>query len=260
VQIAALDEGKAYAFRENPRRRGTPVLKVKVVAKVGRGRKVKIRYEDGPHPGLEEYVDATKVIVPWGGRARFLKDEERMLRLEEHARQHRDPAIEEAVGTVLASSGEPSAGAGQGQVSMTAIELERIAQRAGLTEPPVRLHHLGFVDNNGDIHLPLDAAVRIARAFAAAEPETVLMYIDDYEQELKVRGYQPGDRYLHNVLRQYQPGWAIARQWAGFDQDVERLEKEITRLRGLVSRAAASLRETGNEQEAHRLLRALKGR
>jgi hypothetical protein len=32
------------------------MLKVKLIAKVGRGGKVKIRFEEGPHPGLEEYV------------------------------------------------------------------------------------------------------------------------------------------------------------------------------------------------------------
>jgi hypothetical protein len=32
----------------------------------------------------------------------------------------------------------------------------------------------------------------------------------------------------------YLPGFAIARQWAGFDREVEQLQKEIARLRGLV--------------------------
>jgi hypothetical protein len=86
------------------------------------------------------------------------------------------------------------------------------------------------------------------------------MYIDDHEQELRIRGYQPGDRYLHDLLRQYHPGWAIARQWAGFDQDIERLEKEIGPLKALVSRAASKLREAGREDKARRLLRALDGR
>src|SRR3712207_8669646 len=48
--------------------------------------------------------------------------------------KNRDPAHEEAVSTVLASSGEPSAGAGRGMVSMRDEEMQRIADRAGLDQ------------------------------------------------------------------------------------------------------------------------------
>jgi hypothetical protein len=108
------------------------------------------------------------------------------------------------------------------------------------------------------VHLPLHGAERLARAFAAAEPENVLMYIDDREEELRRRGDVPGVRYLHEVLRQYQPGWALARQWAGFSA-VEELQKEIARLRSLVSRAAYELKNAGAEDKSRRLLRALDG-
>jgi hypothetical protein len=107
--------------------------------------------------------------------------------------------------------------------------------------------------------LPLEGAERLARAFADAEPENVLMYIEDREEELKRRGYIPGDRYLHDLLSQYQPGWALVRQWAGFEREVEELQKEIARLRSLVSRAASELREVGAEAKGRRLLRALDG-
>jgi hypothetical protein len=49
----------------------------------------------------------------------------------------------------------------------------------------------------------------LARAIAAAERRNVLIYIDDHEEEFKRRGDVPGDRYLHAVFRQYQPGWAL---------------------------------------------------
>jgi hypothetical protein len=44
------------------------VLKVKLVEKVGRRGRVKIRYEDGPHPGLEEYINVRQLVVPCGER------------------------------------------------------------------------------------------------------------------------------------------------------------------------------------------------
>src|SRR3712207_1287012 len=173
----------------------------------------------------------------------------------------RDPAHEEAVSTVLASSGEPSAGAGRGMVSMRDEEMQRIADRAELDQRLTDLHHLAFVDRHGELHLPLEAGEVIARAFAAAEPETVHMHIDGHEEELHTSGgYAPGQRYLHNLLREYQPGWALAREWAGFEQAVEQLQKEVGRLRDLVSMAASGLKTAAADQKVRRLMRALDGR
>jgi len=44
VQGAGLEVGRSYAYRENPRGK-SEMLKVKLLAKVGRGGKVKIRFE-----------------------------------------------------------------------------------------------------------------------------------------------------------------------------------------------------------------------
>lgn len=259
MESAALEIGRLYAYRENPRAK-SEMLKVKLVAKVGRGGKVKIRFEDGPHPGLEEYVRSANLIVSWGDRRAVLRDEERSQRIDEYSQRSRsDHAIVEAVSSILASSGEPSAGAAISGLSMPEAELERIMNRAGVEGDPNALHPLAFCNRRGDIEMPLDGAEKLARAFAAAEPETVLMYLDDQESTLKHQGYRPGDHYLHDLLRQYMPGWAVARQWAGFDQEVEQLKKEIGRLRGLVSQAAYDLRDAGAESKSRRLLRALDG-
>src|SRR5438270_624981 len=94
MQTAALVEGRYYVFREKPRA-GTPMLKVKLVEKVGRRGHVKIRFEDGPHPGLEEYINVRQLVVPWGERKALLRDEERLARIEQTVK--RDLAREEAI-------------------------------------------------------------------------------------------------------------------------------------------------------------------
>jgi hypothetical protein len=90
MQGSALIEGRRYAFREK-RSAGSEMLKVKLVAKVGRRGMVKIRFEDGPHPGLEEYVRTTTIVVPWGERAAFLRNEQRHAALDADAKERRDP-------------------------------------------------------------------------------------------------------------------------------------------------------------------------
>lgn len=110
------------------------------------------------------------------------------------------------------------------------------------------------------MHLPLDAVVAVARAFAAAEPQTVIGYLDDSEEELRLKGNLPGERWYHQYLRELSPGFALARQWAGLEQESEMLRKEIARLRGLLSGAAYDLKGAGQDRKASRLLRALEGR
>ena len=255
MQTSELVEGRFYAFRI---RRSGPLEKVMLVSKVGRRGHIKIRHEEGEHPGLEEYANTRQLVVPWGEVKALLRDEERLERISETV-VGRDSARQEAISTVLAASGEPSAYCGE-WLSMPEDELQRFIDRAGLDESPTDLHPLAFKDRHGEVHVPIDGAERLARSFAAAEAENVVMYVDDQENELRLRGNVPGDRYLHDLLRQYQPGWALARQWAGFDRAVEELQKEIARLRALVSRAAYELKDAGLEDKSRRLLRALDGR
>ena len=254
-----LEIGRWYAYR-GKRRSQYPMLKIKLLDKVRRKGKIKIRFEDGPHPGLEEYISTRQLVVPWGQRHAVLRDEKRAAALDAHAAQFADPALGEAASAVLESTGEPGAGAAAAGTMMSESELQRIIDRAGLPTAPADLHPLAYRDRHGNVHLPLEATVELARAFAAAEPTTVIGYLDDQEEEMRLRGNQPGERWWHSYLREKAPGFAIARQWAGLEQEAEMLRKEIARLRSLVSRAAYDLEQAGAQGKARRLLRALEGR
>jgi hypothetical protein len=254
-----MEIGRSYALREK-RGAGQPMLKVKLLDKIGRKGKLKIRFEDGPHPGLEEYVSTRQIVCAWGQRQAVLRDEEREARFAEYARGKGDRALSEAATAVLASTGEPGAYCAETGAAMPEDELQRILDRAGMTEEPTSLHPVAYRDRIGYIHLPIDAAVAVAKSFAAAEPRTVVEYIDDEEEEMRLRGNAPGERFYHQYLRELSPGFALARQWAGLEQEAEMLRKEISRLRSLVSRAAYDLKDAGQERKSRSLLRALDGR
>jgi hypothetical protein len=254
-----LVEGRRYAFREK-RIAGSELLQVKLIEKVGRGGKLKVRFETGRHPGLEEYVSTRQLLVPWGEAKSFLQDERRQAQVAEECRRTSERVLSEAASEVLGASGERAAALGpDGYLLMPEDDLQRIMDRAGVNCRPQDLHRLGFLDCLGNVRLPFEASVSLARSFAAAEPETVLMSIDDYEEQLRAGGYAPGERYQHRQLRNHQPAFAVARQWAGLEHQTEILRKEIGRLRGLVSQAAYELRVAGKEQKARRLLRAVDG-
>jgi len=251
--------GHRYAFREK-RTVGEPFLKVKLLEVVGRGGRVKVEYEDGPHPGLTEYVHTRQLVIAWGERQAYLKDEQRHEQLKKTAAEFNDKAIATAVEAILESTGEDDACLMGDGMTISRSALQRLLDRCGIDTDPLRLHGHAFVDRFGQIHLPPQAAEVIARAFAAAEPEIVLMHLHDQEEELKARGYDPGERIYHRFLREYQPGHALARQWAGMEREAEELRKEIGRLRGLIAMAARDLKEAGAEQKSWRLQRALDSR
>jgi hypothetical protein len=237
------------------------MLKVKLIDIVGRKGKLRVRFEDGDHPGLEEYVASRQLVCAWSERKAVVRDEDGAARLEDYVRESGigARALVEATSAVLASSGEPGAAA-EAITAMNEGELQRILDRAGIKTEPADLHSMAYRDRHGMIHMPLEAAIGVAKAFAAAEPQTVTMYLDDQEQEYRLRGLQPGDRFWHDYLRELAPGFALARRWAGLEQEADALREEIARLRTLVNRAAYALRDAGEDAKARRLLRALEGR
>ena len=253
--------GKKYGWRLKPSVPG-PLCQVQVLEKIGRKGMIKIRHLGPPHEGLEEFVKTATIIVPWSEQKAFLRDEERLRLAREASAKEGDRARQEATSTILESSGENQAAVyrADGMLDVPIEVAKRLADRAGLTEPVDRLHPLSFVDRHGVLHLPYLGAERLARAFATAEPELVLREIENHELRLKSEGYEPGNRYLHELLRDYQPSYALARQWAGFDKEVEQLRKEIERLRVLVRQAVGELNTLGAERKASNIERALDGR
>jgi hypothetical protein len=189
-----MEIGRSYAYREK-RGPDVPMLKVKLLDKVGRKGKIKVRFEDGPHPGLEEYIETRQVVCAWGQRQAVIRDEQRATRLAEFTAKMYDKALCEAASAVLESSGESGAYVGAAVTAMDEDELQRILYRAGLETPPTDLHFLGYRDRHGQVHFPLDSMVMVAKAFAAAEPQTVVEYLDDREEELRIKGRQPEERW-----------------------------------------------------------------
>ena len=99
----------------------------------------------------------------------------------------------------------------------------------------------------------------MARTFASSEPETVLRYIAEVEDNLEAEGMIPGERWHHEYLRKQSPAMALARSWAGHETEVQSLRSKIERLVGMVERAAVELARAGSPPAARRLRRELRG-
>ena len=238
---------------------GTRLVEVQVVEKVDRSHRIKVRHLGGSSAGLEEYVQPGSLVVEWHEHRAFLRDEERAKLVKAASRGAPDPVRRKAVDWVLGSAGEADADGlgGSGELVAEVEAVRRIAARAAVAEPVEDLHPLAFVDRLGWLHLPYAGVEQLARNFAVAEPQTVLLHVDGLEAELRAEGHLPGGHPAHDLLRRWRPSMALARQWAGSKKELEELRTEIEHLHAICGTAVEALRRVGSETEARRVEQAL---
>lgn len=237
-----------------------PLHRVVVIEKLDRNKQVKVRHLEGEQDGMEEFVAFRNIVVLWKGRKRFLRNEEKLRTIRELS-SGADPVVREAVQAVFGAAGEHSAFVhSDGHFSADVAAVDRLVARAGVEGSWKDLDANAFVDDNGWAQLGFSAAHRLATELAKREPDTVTMDVEAREEELRASGYAMGERWQHEWLRDQRPAFALMRQWAGFSRDLDRLQKEIERLRGLAYGAALDLERAGKQREARRLQRALDGK
>jgi hypothetical protein len=264
MNYAEIEVGRVYGIREGranlPDR---PIHKVKVVAKLEEKKRPKVRYLEGEREGLEEFLRTSQFLAKWGDVKRILRDEANLERLRTVSDEGFNSVVWEAISFVVDATGEDSMytwdAHGIHRLKVEGSEIARIQKRFGL-EPLESMHPAGFVDREGMLSLPFQAAEALAMNIADKEPQAVLLFIKEHEEELLAAGYQPGMRNRHEILRRHQPAYALARQWAGLKSEAELLTREIDRLRGIMVQTIWTLKQAGAESEARRLERALDGR
>jgi hypothetical protein len=196
VLASGLAAGHDYALRAKPQ---DPRCELQKVTFLGPGRsgKAKARHRDGDLDGLEEWVATRTLVCPWAERSRFLRDESRQAALREAADRDHDPVVEDAISTVFEATSEES-----GFTRIWATDPERARRlwhRAGLPGSPDD-HPLAYTDRCGQLNLPYETALEFAQAFARAEPEPCIQYLQEWEDRLRAEGYEPGQRHSHSFL------------------------------------------------------------
>lgn len=262
MEFSEIEVGKLYGVRDKQYSFGGPVYKVKVIAKLADKKRSKVQYLEAEREGLEEFLRSRHFLGRWKDIRAILRDEERMERLRSISKDEFNPIVWEAIRFVIEAMGDsyvhPWDDVGTARLTVASKETTRIEERFDL-ESLHDIHLAAFVDRQGHLNLPFPAAEQVAKAMAEKEPQSVLLYIQREEEELLASGYEPGHRSAHEVLRQWQPAFALARQWAGLRSEAELLTKEVERLRRVVEIGVQLLKESGAESEAKRLERSLYG-
>lgn len=247
MQKEEIAIGHEYALREPPRP-GVEFQRVKVLEQVRT--KWRVRWIE-PNPGLEDFVKSVNLIVPWKERRALLRDEEAEARLARKCQEQWDGSngpVSNAVIQVLDMTGEAHLWIdNDGSLGATPDALQRVADRAGVAVPHSETH--GYVDRGGRIHEPFDVGLNLARAFAAAEPTTVLLDIEAHQQRLEIDVRDPANHFMLPLLNRYRAEWALVRQWASHDQAVAMREAEIKRLTDILWQAIWKLRRPDEDPE-----------
>lgn len=113
----------------------------------------------------------------------------------------KDP-IAEAIEQVFASCGEPDVSFDDGILSGPTDALDRIRTRAGV--PTGNKSYVAYTGRNGEVHVPIDEALEIARKLCAAEPSTVLTDVEATERDWSSRPSRTGGEYIIPLLNEYR--------------------------------------------------------
>lgn len=193
MEFKAIEASETYAVRVRVAV-GEPLLRVLVIEKIQRNHQVKVRHLDGPHAGMEEFFPQRNFIARWKEAKAFLRDEQRMTAVYNRSAEVYDRVTEETLQLICESSGETDINVHSGgRVTGGRLALERFAARSGLTPPFDALDATAFLDRYGEYHMSLIGGERLARAFAATEPDGVTLDIEAEDEKLLAQGSGPGD-------------------------------------------------------------------
>lgn len=251
---SSITPGTEYAFREKrvPR---SELQRVRIIGHV-RGNKWKAEWIE-PNPGLVHYVESGQLVATWKEHKAFLKEEDNELRLNEESARNgyrKDSPLDRAMYVVFESIADEIQYY-NGTLTGDPEALVRVRMRASLD--PNDRSTFSYVDRGGKVRLPFGEAVKIARAFCAAEPAPGLAAVESTEREWAQQARTPGEEHMVGLLNEYRAAWALIRQWAGQDAAVAEREATIQRLERLVWDAIYALQKAGLESEAARLRRAI---
>jgi hypothetical protein len=251
VDQSQIQLGTEYAYRDKPLVRGS-LEHVRVLDRV-RG-KWRIEWIE-PNAGLQEFVSSKNIVVPWKNHKRFLAEERAWQLLREESSStwpgHQDP-VDDAVILVLEATGENIWCARYGVLSGEISALNRVASRAGIE---IEIVAPSFKDSEGAVHLPFAKALKIAQSFAVAEPATVLAQVSAEESDIQRLEREYDSTEMTRLHIRSLAGWALVREWAGFDVAMSDQHKEVERLRRIIQDFELTLRRAGHEDLAKKLER-----
>jgi len=266
--------GEMWAYRERAHTLDCPVVKAEIL-QFGpkRSGKVRIRLQDGTLSGLDIWVPAVRLRVPWDETEAWLRDEEALAAAEQASEDSIGEVVFEAANVVFLAYNGPGEIMLDWPLRVSTLWItnpEAVASDLGLDLDSLLAEPLAFIDRTGEYHAPAAAGERLARLVAQKYADEVLANVAKEEHQLREEavhgkafddgpwsGHIPADRCA-KYLREREPVFTQVREWCGqpaverFDEVIG-LRAEVRRLRELVIRAAGQLEAAGHSRLARKV-------
>jgi hypothetical protein len=269
-----MEVGEMWAYRERAYTLDCPVVKAEIL-QFGprRSGKIRIRLHDGEFSGLDMWVPAVRLRVPWDETEAWLRDEKALEAAQEVSEDSIGEVVFEAANLVFFAyhgPGEVMLDWPRRASTLWITNPEAVASDLGLDLDSLLAEPLAFIDRTGEYHAPAAAGERLARLVAERYAHGVLAKVAEEEEQLRQEAVHgktfddgPWPRHIPaercaECLREREPVFAQVREWCGqpaverFDEVVA-LRAEVQRLRELVVRAAGQLEAAGHSRLAKKL-------
>jgi hypothetical protein len=161
------------------------------------------------------FIRKATIAVSWSEAKAFINDELLLLKvLKASGSQdgHAGETVANAINAVLETTGDWGWGLHSygNRVAQLPIEAaRRILRRSRLDPDPLKLDPVSFVCRDGNLNLTFEACLRLAHAFAKAESDTVLTYVDAEERDYMDNRMVKQRRYSHMLITDLgeHPSW-----------------------------------------------------
>jgi hypothetical protein len=266
--------GEMWAYRERAHTLDCAVVKAEIL-QFGpkRSGKVRIRLQGGELSGLDIWVPAVRLRVPWDETEAWLRDEKALAAARQVSEGRIGSVVFEAAQVVF------FAYPGPGEIMLDwplragtfcIADPQAVAADLGLDLDSLLAEPLAFIDRTGEYYVTAVVGERLAHLVAQKYADEILARVANEEERLRQAavqgrffedgswsGHVPPERCAE-YLREREPVFAQVREWCGqpaverFDE-LGALRAEVLRLRELVTTTAERLEAAGHSHLAKRL-------
>ena len=246
--------------------------------------KFRVIVDGGDYPGLEQWVNRGRLVVPWTEAEAWLADERRLVACQEHPIREASDTEYDAVDDILMACALPNdlhlGWTGLERGLLVVHDRATTAEYLGLSEHWLDGQPGAFTDRRGTSFAPYVTARWVAQRIGGRDARRTLEAVGKDEADLRkkaVEGYDlegstnwdgspthvPAE-WCTERLAKREPIFALIRSWCGETEvakwdEAAALKAEVERLRGLVEEAITTLKWHNHPHLSRRLDRKLRG-
>ncbi|TCL80168.1 MULTISPECIES: hypothetical protein [unclassified Rathayibacter] len=270
-----MERGEIWAYKETPKK--APVaVRIMGLGTSATTPKAKVEFVDDRFEGLQRWVTMRKLPVLWDDLDAWIERERAIASVTSCRR----PSPVEELTLIVAMSDMPEHVAEYDYKLGYIRDEEEFERIAGVSADEISAGLPCFYDEDG-LNVPIEGAIRMAKAVAAARPTKVLKWVNERELEEgewcrygqdfddvidpSIKRHRSAEQCRERYRDETEPMLAQLRDWCGYEPDGSKretpedvLQRHLDDSVALAERAIAILRHYGHKHDADELSKRLR--